>query len=54
MLEKLEKIFTISNQATPQPRKKHELSLYIKGKWHTLTFKPELIVLGKRRLKDSM
>jgi uncharacterized protein (DUF1015 family) len=42
LFAKLGRIFDIRPQGTAQPAKKHDLSLYIKGKWHPLTFKPEL------------
>lgn len=47
LFKKLEKIFTIGKQGGAQPAKKHDLSLYINGKWHTLTFKRELTASAK-------
>ncbi len=47
LFKKLEKVFTIGKQGSAQPAKKHDVSLYINGKWHALTFKPELTASAK-------
>ncbi|MDB6058018.1 MAG: hypothetical protein JWO95_1862 [Verrucomicrobiales bacterium] len=47
LMKKLEKVFTFGSQSTAQPTKKHDLSLYVNGKWHALTFKPELTKIAK-------
>jgi uncharacterized protein (DUF1015 family) len=40
MLEKLDAIFIIQAGGTGNPARKHELGLYLAGKWHTLHFRP--------------
>lgn len=47
LMKKLEQVFTFGPQSTDKPTKKHDLSLYINGKWHALTFKPELTKTAK-------
>ena len=47
LMKKLERVFTISSNAVPQPTKKHDLSLYLNGKWHALAFRPELTSSAK-------
>jgi uncharacterized protein (DUF1015 family) len=42
LLQKLQTVFTIEDGGSPKPARKHDLSLYIQGKWHKLTFRPEL------------
>ncbi len=43
LLEKLAEVFVIQAAGGPPAlRRKHELGLFIAGRWHTLTFKPEL------------
>jgi uncharacterized protein (DUF1015 family) len=40
LLEKIDGVFVIHPKAgTPKPARKHELGLYLEGKWHTLTFR---------------
>jgi uncharacterized protein (DUF1015 family) len=40
LLEKLDGIFIIKPDGQPSPTRKHELALYLEGKWHTLNFRP--------------
>jgi uncharacterized protein (DUF1015 family) len=40
LLEKLDGVFVIQANAKPAPARKHELSLYLQGKWRTLFFRP--------------
>lgn len=40
LLEKLDAIFVISPSGRPQPERRHELGLYLEGRWHTLHFRP--------------
>src|SRR5262249_55094007 len=40
LLEKLDGVFIITADETDQPTRKHELKFFIKGKWHTLNFRP--------------
>jgi Uncharacterized conserved protein len=40
LLEKLDAVFVISANGSPAPSRKHELGLYLAGKWHTLHFRP--------------
>jgi uncharacterized protein (DUF1015 family) len=47
LMKKLEKVFTFGKEGGAQPSKKHDLSLFIGGKWHSLTFKPELTANAK-------
>ena len=42
LLKKLEDVFHIIRLGTPNPQRKHELGIFINGRWHTLTFKPKL------------
>ena len=39
--QKLAAVFEIKPGGSPQPTRKHELALFIGGKWSTLTFKPQ-------------
>jgi uncharacterized protein (DUF1015 family) len=39
-LEKLDGIFVIQPAAHAAPHRKHELGLYLEGKWHSLHFRP--------------
>lgn len=41
ILGELSQVFDISGQANATPAAKHQLSLYLGGKWHGLAFKPE-------------
>jgi len=45
LLKKLETVFTIET-GNAMPKQKHELGLYLRGKWHTLTFRNKLIAAG--------
>lgn len=40
LLEKLDGVFVIQPQGKPVPTRKHELGLYLAGKWHSLHFRP--------------
>ena len=40
LLEKLDGVFVIQSQGKPAPQRKHELGLYLDGKWHSLYFRP--------------
>jgi len=46
LLEKLAPTFIISSPGRPQPEAKHELGLYLEGRWHTLRFRPEISVVA--------
>jgi uncharacterized protein (DUF1015 family) len=41
-LSKLEKVCDIRLNAPAEPGRKHELAMYLEGKWHGLRFRPEL------------
>jgi uncharacterized protein (DUF1015 family) len=41
LLEKLEAVFIITSPGKASPTRKHELGLYLEGKWHTLNFRPK-------------
>ncbi|HLP75859.1 MAG TPA: DUF1015 family protein [Candidatus Paceibacterota bacterium] len=41
LLQKLDAIFIIKPNGAPSPTRKHELGLYLGGKWHTLTVRPQ-------------
>jgi uncharacterized protein (DUF1015 family) len=40
VLEKLEAVFIIERKGAAQPKRRHELGLYLTGHWHTLNFRP--------------
>ena len=40
LLEKLDGIFILKTPGAASPVRKHELGLYLQGKWHTLNFRP--------------
>jgi len=40
LLEKLDGVFIGKAHGAPAPRRKHELGLYLEGRWHSLTFRP--------------
>lgn len=40
LLEKLDGVFVINRESKPSPTRKHELGLYLNGKWHGLNFRP--------------
>ena len=42
LLKKLEDVFNIIRLGSAKPMRKHELGLFLAGKWHTLTFKTAL------------
>ncbi len=42
LLQKLESVFVINPNGTARPTRKHELGLFLAGKWQTLHFRPEL------------
>jgi uncharacterized protein (DUF1015 family) len=41
LLEKLDGLFVIKSEGAAKPGRKHELGLFIHGKWHTLNFRPK-------------
>ena len=41
LLQKLATVFDLKPGGSPKPARKHELALFIGGKWSTLTFKPQ-------------
>jgi uncharacterized protein (DUF1015 family) len=41
LLEKLEAVFVLKDTGVPQPSRKHELGLFLHGKWRTLHFRPQ-------------
>jgi len=40
LLEKLDGVFIIKSSGAATPVRKHEMGLYLRGKWHTLNFRP--------------
>jgi uncharacterized protein (DUF1015 family) len=40
LLQKLDGVFVINRAGAAKPTKKHELGLFLGGKWYTLTFRP--------------
>jgi uncharacterized protein (DUF1015 family) len=40
LLEKLDGVFIVKTPGVAKPARKHELGLYLEGKWHTLNFRP--------------
>jgi uncharacterized protein (DUF1015 family) len=40
LLEKLDGVFVIKTPGAAMPARKHELGLFLGGKWHTLNFRP--------------
>ena len=46
LLEILDAIFSIEPNGTAMPTRKHELGLYLRGKWHTLAFRNKLTAAG--------
>ncbi len=40
-LGKLDGVFVIKRSGSGQPTRKHEMSLYLDGRWHTLHFRPK-------------
>ena len=40
LLEKLDAVFIITPAGAAKPTRKHELGLFIEGRWHTLHFRP--------------
>jgi len=47
LLSDLSKVFTISPATDPRPGRKHNLGLYLQGRWHALTFHPNLTSAGE-------
>jgi uncharacterized protein (DUF1015 family) len=41
LLEKLDAVFVIGDAPAPRPSRRHELGLYLEGRWRTLTFRPQ-------------
>jgi uncharacterized protein (DUF1015 family) len=46
LLEILGAVFSIEPAGTAAPTRKHELGLYLRGKWRTLTFRNKLTAVG--------
>jgi uncharacterized protein (DUF1015 family) len=46
LLEILGAVFAIEPTGTAAPTRKHELGLYLRGKWHTLAFRNKLTAAG--------
>lgn len=46
LLRKLEDVFVVKADGVAAPARKHELGLYLRGKWHTLNFRPHLVGTG--------
>lgn len=42
-LDRLMAVFDLQPQASAQPAKRHDVSLYLGGRWHLLRFKPALV-----------
>jgi uncharacterized protein (DUF1015 family) len=40
LLEQFDGVFIIKSDGQPAPTRKHELGLYLDGRWHTLNFRP--------------
>jgi uncharacterized protein (DUF1015 family) len=40
LLERLAGVFAVNGEGAAAPRRKHELGLYLGGRWHTLSFLP--------------
>jgi uncharacterized protein (DUF1015 family) len=40
-LQKLDAVFIIRPDGAARPARKHELGLYLAGRWHTLNFRPQ-------------
>ena len=49
LLEILGTVFAIDPDGKAQPARKHELGLYLQGKWHTLAFRIKLIAAATTR-----
>lgn len=43
LLEKLDGVFVIKPPGAASPTRKHELGLYLGGRWHTLNFRPRFV-----------
>jgi len=43
LLKKLGEVFNIIRLGVPSPTRKHELGLFLNGRWHTLTFRKEFL-----------
>ena len=41
LLEKLDAVFILSNEAAARPARRHEVCLYLGGKWRKLAFRPQ-------------
>jgi uncharacterized protein (DUF1015 family) len=42
LLKRIQSVFQVSPGGGGQPKAKHELGLYMEGRWHALRFRPEL------------
>jgi uncharacterized protein (DUF1015 family) len=45
LLEKLAAVFYVSEGGPPSPAAKHEMALYLEGRWRTLRFRPQSLAL---------
>lgn len=43
LMEKLDGVFILAPGKTGAPTRKHELGLFLEGKWHTLNFRPHFV-----------
>lgn len=41
LLQKLDAVFVLQANGVAQPTRKHELGLYLQGRWHSLHFRPQ-------------
>src|SRR5439155_10921077 len=41
LLKQLDAVFIIQNEGKAMPTRKHQLGLYLRGQWRTLTFRPQ-------------
>jgi uncharacterized protein (DUF1015 family) len=41
LLQKLDAVFILGDAPTARPGRRHELGLYLEGRWRTLTFRPQ-------------
>jgi uncharacterized protein (DUF1015 family) len=43
LLEKIGAVFLVQQNGAAQPRRRHEIGLYLGGRWHTLHFRPRFV-----------
>jgi uncharacterized protein (DUF1015 family) len=41
LLQKLDAVFIVKPKSAARPTRKHELGVYLDGKWHTMNFRPQ-------------